>query len=316
MTTVSVVLCTYNGARHLPVLLESLVAQRRPIDELIVADDCSSDQTLDVVESFRRKLAGRVVVNRNASNLGPAANFSQALARATGEWVLPCDQDDIWHAAKVDRLVSLLHQASGIDVLQHDGRLIDDRGQPLAGTLFKRLGVPHGATPQRKFMHLVRRNFAPGCTLAVRRALLERGLPVPTGFMHDEWLVLLAAGRGSLACVDEPLISYRVHSSNHLGLKEVGPWASLRGYVRGDVGQRSAKLQRLVALRHALSAGQVAGAERFLPLLDDAIVHLKRRSQLPSTRLIRVPWILGEVTSGRYGRWSSGLASALRDLLA
>ena len=107
---VSVALCTHNGEEHLPEQLRSILAQTRPVDEIVLSDDASTDRTRAILEEFRAAApAGtRVIVLHNGEPLGVTGNFEKAVRATSGDIVLLCDQDDVWAEDKVASLVRIL----------------------------------------------------------------------------------------------------------------------------------------------------------------------------------------------------------------
>ena len=98
----SVVMTTYNGSRFMKEMLDSLRNQTRKIDEVIICDDRSKDDTVEIISNYINKynlVNWNLIVNEK--NLGWEKNFLNALGKATNEVIYPCDQDDIWHLDKV-----------------------------------------------------------------------------------------------------------------------------------------------------------------------------------------------------------------------
>ncbi|MFN9030649.1 MAG: glycosyltransferase family 2 protein [Betaproteobacteria bacterium] len=312
--TVSAVLCTYNGERYLPDLLASLRSQSRPLDQLIVSDDASTDGTVALLEAELPRFKCATVLLRSGHNVGAAANFSASLGQATGDVVLPCDQDDLWQPSKVERLADVLEGTSSA-VVFHNAQCISANGRPtgqLLADLLDKAPLPRGPDA---FRRLLRRNLVSGCTMALRRKFLLNALPVPAGFMHDEWLALMAAARDEIVFVDEPLISYRLHGGNALGLRDIGARAAVTQRL-GDVGgQRARKIARLEGLNERLSQRREGMRPEALDYLNEAIGHLKSRQGLPQAMVGRIPIVMREWRAGRYRRHSGGVLSALRDAL-
>lgn len=100
LPTVSVVMCTYNGARFVREQLDTILAQTYPLHELLVQDDCSTDGTWDILQAYADRHPS-VKVSRNAHNLGLNRNFYAALAKASGDFIAVADQDDRWEADKL-----------------------------------------------------------------------------------------------------------------------------------------------------------------------------------------------------------------------
>ena len=110
MKTVSVVMCTYNGARFLREQMDSILAQDNPLHEIIVQDDGATDDTLDILNTYARQHP-QIHVYRNEERLGFNRNFHTAMLRATGDFIAPADQDDIWFPQKPRRLVYEIGEA-------------------------------------------------------------------------------------------------------------------------------------------------------------------------------------------------------------
>lgn len=313
--TVSVVLCTYNGAAYLQPLLASLSTQSARIDELIVSDDASDDETVALLEAGARGIAERVIIGRRSRNAGPAQNFSEALSRASGDLIFLCDQDDVWAASKVQFVAQYMLRMPEVGLLQHDAGLIGTEGQTISGSLYRRIGVEPAAGADL-FHRLLRRNLAPGCTLAVRRDLLELAMPVPAGFMHDEWLALVAAAFGRFRQSEQNLMAYRLHGGNTLGLRGIGAVAVAKSIGADAREARAAKISRFETLRERLGAVGKPPLPECQNLLNEVLVHLRTRQALPAGLVARARPIFEEWRSGRYRRYGSGSVSAFRDLLS
>ena len=115
---VSVVMTTYNGQKYLREQMDSLREQTMPIDEVIIMDDCSTDHTPDLVSAYIKEydLKGWNLV-QNEQNQGWKKNFKSGFDLATGNYIFPCDQDDIWHLDKVEKMVECMENNSKIELL-------------------------------------------------------------------------------------------------------------------------------------------------------------------------------------------------------
>ena len=127
MPVVTVVMATYNGALFLSPQMESVVAQSYPNIEIIVVDDCSTDATMQILESFQGKYP-HIKIIRNQQNLGYIKNFEKGCSLASGEYIAVCDQDDVWHADKITKM----HAAIGsYPLIYCDSVLCDENLQPI-----------------------------------------------------------------------------------------------------------------------------------------------------------------------------------------
>jgi glycosyltransferase involved in cell wall biosynthesis len=316
MRRVEVVLCTYNGAAFLRAQLQSLADQSTPAECVTISDDGSSDATVEISRSFKGRL--NVQLSETESRLGATGNFSRALSQARGELILLCDQDDIWHSNKIERLLGEMAQYPEALLIHSDARIIDRSGTVSDRTLFSRLLIPPNEFQRYDggdvLAVLLRRNVVTGCTAALRRRLLDDALPIPDGYWHDEWLALIAAAVGTIRRIDEPLIDYRVHSQNQAGLRGVAFATRFAAATskRGDHhAERARKLDLLAGRLRSL--GPRVPADR-LRLVEECRRHWHERASLPRKRLLRIPIVWRNLKSGAYSRFSAGWRSAQRDL--
>ena len=220
---VSVALASFNGEKYLEQQLRSILSQERAPDEVVVSDGGSTDGT---VELAREILDGapegiRTELIADDARLGVGPNFARAIAGTRGQLIALSDQDDVWHP---DRLGRIVGEFADPQVLLASGnaRLVNAEGAPLPLDLFASLGIGAEelaalAGPDA-FGLLIRRNLVTGATVAFRRTLLEAAEPFPSDWVHDEWLAILAAATGRIVVDRDPLIDYRQHDANEIGV--------------------------------------------------------------------------------------------------
>src|ERR1022692_2995726 len=102
--SISVAMCTFDGGRFLSAQLESIAAQTRPPDELVVCDDGSSDASGNIIKDFARRAAFPTRLVVNDKHLGSTKNFEQAISLCQGTIVALADQDDVWYPHKLQRI--------------------------------------------------------------------------------------------------------------------------------------------------------------------------------------------------------------------
>lgn len=314
---VSVALATHNGERFLEAQLHSILEQTMPVAEIVLSDDASRDGTVALA---RRVIGDRVplTVLKNTPALGVRENFAAAMSATTAPLIALCDQDDIWHPRRVEAAVSVFASSPQTELLFTDARLVSGEGEPLGSTLFEAL--PLRAEERvlinsgRAVEAFLRRNLATGATITLRRELFKRALPFPEGWLHDEWLAMLAGAAGTIAFLDEPLIDYRQHGSNQIGVSA----PTLRSRVSRVLEPRSER-NRTLASRTRILVERLAAD----PGTDPAVLTAARgklrieqfRAGLPAARIRRILPVLREARSGDYERFTSqGRAEILRDL--
>ena len=102
---ISVAFIVYNGARYIRTQLDSILAQTQTVDEIIICDDASSDNTKEILEEYKNKYPNLFFLHYNNKNLGPTKNIEKAIQASTGDIILLADQDDYWELNKVDTIV-------------------------------------------------------------------------------------------------------------------------------------------------------------------------------------------------------------------
>lgn len=317
---ISIVLCTWNGERYLPPQLDSLLAQTRRPDQVVVNDDASADGTWALLEAFAaraRAMDIAVDLQRNPANLGYVRNFADGLGRATGDLLFLCDQDDVWHPEKLERMEAEFLRRPGLGLLHTDARLVDADGGDLGCSLFEALEM----TPEeigdehagRAFDVQLRRNTVTGATAALRRELLPGVLPVPEGWVHDEWLALAFSTRAQVDCLEWASIDYRQHGGNQIGIRRRTAAERLfdpRMDKREFMDRIASRLEHFLLTETGLGLQRAQRED-----LAGKAAHARFRAELPRAAAKRVPAVLREARSGRYRRYASGLRSIVSDLV-
>lgn len=222
----SVAMCTYNGALYIEEQLDSILHQSVPVDEIVVCDDGSTDDTIKIIELYIEQNPNiSWVLKKNPTNLGVVKNFEQALYLCTGDIIFLSDQDDVWENVKTERILSYFYQNPAVSVLFTDAYLIDGGGGGYKPSLFD---VNIVAMNQLRdvwesgmlFEMLNAECRATGATMAIKKNILSDLLPLhlDMGLLHDGLLVAEGCKKGVLGVLYEPLIRYRLHKGNTVGI--------------------------------------------------------------------------------------------------
>ena len=237
--SVAVALVTRNAQAWIDQLLDSILAQTRQPDAIVIVDDHSTDDTL---QRITRTLGSSATILHSTSTAKRgidriAENFTQAV-RACEEHgaVILGDHDDIWFPDRIAYQASMLDSDKNRNTLMvaSDGRLVDEHGVVQDGTLRSHFRLPHinradtNAVLRLTLTHLV----ATGGASALRPSAFPT-LDVPPGWLHDRWWSLLAAARGGLIIDGKPVIDYRLHQGQQAGLAQGTHGRSLGQKLRG-----------------------------------------------------------------------------------
>lgn len=211
---VQVLLATYNGSRYLEPLMDSLLNQFYQNIEIIVRDDGSSDNTIEVLKRYASY--GNVSIIQG-ENVGVPESFFRLLRLSSSgsDYFAFCDQDDVWQRDKVARAIRFLEISPREVPSMYCARvLIVDEKLNVNG--FSR--IPRRAP---SFENAITENIATGCTIVINKAardLLLQECP-KHAVMHDWWIYLVISAFGKVVYDQEPRIWYRQHSSNVVGYK-------------------------------------------------------------------------------------------------
>ena len=200
---VSVCMATHNGASYIIEQIESILDQLSPNDELVISDDASTDDTVQIIRQLKD---ARVKYVGSQFYGSPSLNFENALQNASGQYIFLADQDDIWASNKIEVVLPFLQN---YDLVLTDCELMDKGGDLIYPSFFEIRGSKAG------FWNNLRKNSYMGCCMAFRRESLLYALPFPADIhMHDWWIGLLVEARGRVFFLRQPLMRYRRHGAN------------------------------------------------------------------------------------------------------
>lgn len=324
---ISIAMASYNGALYLPEQLDSIAAQTRLPDELIVCDDCSTDSTASIVEDFARKAPMPVKFQVNDRNLGSTRNFERAIASCTGDVIAVCDQDDVWRNDKLQLIEDAFARAPVAGLVFSDAEIVDEN----LNCLGRRMWAERGLTRGKRRLFEIGRSLdvlvagwtVTGATIAFRSRYKDLILPVPDEIhmIHDGWIALAIAAVADTTLIAEPLIKYRQHRGQQVGApliepQRVGPFQAIEAGLRRPTSYTDLLLT-LTSLRQRLTAHQDSfDCRAGLFNIENYERHIIARSNLRQGRLGRLPTIFREVMGLRYHRYSKGFRSAVKDLVS
>ena len=203
---ISVCMAAYNGENHIEKQISSILCQLKPDDELIIVDDCSQDETANIIKNFNDS---RIKLLKNKFNYGVVATFERALSAAEGNIIFLSDQDDEWIDNKLSFITNFF-ASNNVDLIVHDAKIIRN-GSIISNSLFSEIGSSGGF-----FKNLYSNSFTGSC-MAFRKDILNKVLPIPIkkGIFHDAWIGILAKFyKFKIIFIPKTLIIYHRHNSN------------------------------------------------------------------------------------------------------
>jgi len=217
---ISVCMTTYNGSQYVEKQILSILPQLSDNDELVIVDDCSTDQTVDIIKKINDS---RIKLFQNERNLGVIKNFEKSIKNSNGDIIFLSDQDDIWMPNKIKEIINIFMNEIDITLVTTDSEIIDENDVVTTDSFYQTRGdFVYGIIP-----HLIKPRFH-GCTLAFKVEMLEIFLPFPRDIpMHDIWIGIVNEIYGKTFYIDKPLVKYRRHSNNVSPSKHKGIYSMI-----------------------------------------------------------------------------------------
>lgn len=318
----SVAMATCEGERFIDAQIESIAAQSRLPDELVVVDDASHDGTIGRLERFATKAGFPVRIERNAKRLGATANFARCISLCSGDVILLADQDDVWNPEKLATLVGPFERRPGVGLVFSNGEVVDENLEPLGYDLWRSLffderdrkRVRAGEAPAV----FARRVVAAGTTLAFRSNFRPLLFPFPDlPSVHDAWIAFLVASVADCEIVDASLVRYRLHGANQIGIRRRGlleQYRQARQQIVRHAFAEEAIFFELARERLRSRSAEYSVSDLTLRVIDGKIAHSRIRDSLPEAFLTRIPIVAREWWRGHYARYAYGVKSVAQDL--
>lgn len=288
---VSVALATYNGENFILEQLTSIFLQTKKVDEVIIYDDGSTDETPQIVRTFitDHDLESNWLFYINKQKKGAAYNFIDIAQMTTGDVVFYCDQDDIWCAEKVEYMLDVFTRLPDVKLLSINTDHIDERGRYIR-TVY---------TWQKEFMRFIRQgrlkkisfcaqirsnNDCPGHEMAFRREVIEICAPiiVANKLSHDNPLGLIMSAKGGYYRLNKKLMKRRIHinSTSTPQYRLVNRIRNVDIQIKGRLAQLSYINGCLEAIRNDLDKKDLKRILDFKYVTEKSITWIKKRNFL------------------------------------
>ncbi|WP_314065801.1 glycosyltransferase family 2 protein [uncultured Vagococcus sp.] len=214
---ITVCMATYNGEKFIEKQLSSILSQLEVTDEVIIVDDCSSDQTVSLIKKMNIASPIKVTIDVNQQNQGPIGSFQKAISKAKGDYIFLSDQDDQWLPNKVEMVMKAFKETKA-DLVVHDSLVVDGKGNRLNDSWNEYNANQFSET----IIKNIKKNGYTGCMMAFTSTLARKALPFPEKIeMHDQWLALVAiVTHSKIVLIKEPLMNYVRHGGNVTGMKQ------------------------------------------------------------------------------------------------
>lgn len=240
---IDILLATYNGELFLKEQIDSILSQTNTSWKLIIRDDGSTDGTPSIIREYVQQHSGKIFLINDDEHLGSCLSFSRLLEHATSDYIMFCDQDDVWLPHKIEMTFNKMKQMESANskdtplMVHTDLVVVNDILETISYSFWKCQSLDH--TRGNDLNRLMIQNVATGCTMMINRSLQKIATPISTeAIMHDWWFTLVSAAFGKNGAVTEPTVLYRQHANNAIGAKN---WSLFEDIIMLTSSQKRAQ---------------------------------------------------------------------------
>jgi len=305
---ISILLASYNGEKYIKEQMDSLLEQTKQNFKLYICDDKSTDNTYNIVKEYASRYPEKIFVSQNEKNLGGAKNnFIKMMTEHKDDYVMLCDQDDIWLPDKIEKSLLKIKElenrfGKNKPLLVHTNLCITDENLKITSHSY--WDKVNTKVEEKKFNKVLVQNFAAGCTVIYNRALGSLINTEPEYLiMHDWWLLLLASAFGEIDMIDKPTILYRQHTGNAFGTNK-----------RGVVSHFSHKLFNSKEIKDTLGE-TYRQAGSFLSVYKDSLSGVNLELLTAYASVPRVSKLKKWKILFRYRTWKNGYIRKIAQLI-
>lgn len=314
---ISVALCTYNGEKYIEEQLRSIINQTIKPDEIILCDDISKDNTINIAREVLEESDVNYYIKVNENNLGVTQNFQRAIELTKGDIIFLCDQDDIWVKNKIEIILKEFVADPAVVMIFTDAELINDRKENLKMSLWETLNFSKECLEEKTFINiLLNRCVVTGATMAFRRHLFEKLKPFPDCWLHDGWLAINSSCYGTVKAINQPLIKYRQHEHNVIGASKLSLTGKVKQYLINIKKLEDIRSQRYNRYKKFLDFNSEVLGLKMKSNVRDCVAFWRDMERLKKSNLFYGCLIITiNLFNGHYKKYYTGVVGAVRDIV-
>jgi glycosyltransferase involved in cell wall biosynthesis len=282
---VNILLSTYNGEKYLKELMESIKNQTYQNWQLVIRDDGSTDRTIDFIQKFKNQFPNKIAyIDDQYINLGPSRSFSKLMEYSNANYIMFCDQDDIWLNNKIEltieKMLLLEKQYPNKPLLVHTDLTVVDKDLQVISKSFWNYQRLNPSC--QNLNRLLVQNVVTGCTLMINKPLMELAHPIPDkAIMHDWWIALVASIYFGIHYINVPTILYRQHDGNNIGAKRYS-----LNYFLTRYGKVNESIKRIIKQGEHLSTRYREQLNKDQFKILESFIHLHHKNRF--TRVVDI----------------------------
>lgn len=266
---ISILMATYQGEQYLTEQLDSIFRQTEQNFHLFIRDDGSTDNTISILTEYRQRYSEKItLVPSKNQRLGIWLSYMSMICNIEDDYIMFCDQDDIWENTKIEYLLTRMYEKetvfgsdkailihSDVSIINEKGILLHNSLQKMKRTSFKRYSLNH----------LLVQNTVLGCTVMYNQALSKFVTSSPEFMvMHDWWLTLIASAFGEIDLVNDCTTQYRWHEDNNQMKRNIRKTEEIKKARKNLIDSREQCENFLLCYRENLSPKQKKICENYI----------------------------------------------------
>jgi len=225
MAAIDIILATFNGEKYIIQLIESIMSQTYRDFILIVRDDGSTDNTITILKNYANRYQGKIIIiESNHQTYGVCQNFAFLLNLSTADYIMFCDQDDVWLPSKIkdtfETMKKMESQYPNMPVLVHtDLTVVDDQLNIITNSMWTHQNVD--LSIEQNVYKIAMHNVVTGCSIMINKLAKQCAMPIPSeALMHDWWIAINTCKYGKICHIPKSTVLYRQHLNNTIGAKQ------------------------------------------------------------------------------------------------
>ena len=313
---ISIVMATYNGSKYISEQLMSILGQSVLPQEIVLVDDASYDNTIDIVERILSEGKIKYSIIQHEINRGISQTFEDGIKNANCEYVMICDQDDIWNREKIKETKRVIELYKDVVLAVCDADIVNECLNSKKLTMFHNINLPlifkndYCILNQMQAIDLLlKRNYITGMCMAVKREIAIEAIPFSNNMTYDSWISWIAAQRGKIAFINKVLVLYRQHENNAIGVKK--SIYLLKGYNHRRMKRKSIICKKYEDMYHSSKSDYARENS-----LNGYEFHLWRESINKKKTIMGLIGILNHRFKGNYVKYSGNpMKELIKDVI-
>jgi glycosyltransferase involved in cell wall biosynthesis len=244
---VDILLSTYNGEEFLTQQIDSIISQTCQNWTLFIRDDGSKDGTVPIINRYMQKYPAKIkLVEADISSLGINESILRLLKFAKSDYIMFCDQDDVWLPNKIEITFEKIEDMESqfgkkMPILVHSDLKVCDKN---LNTIMESFWRYQYLNPDKgvAFNRLLVQNVVTGLSIMINKNLKQLIHSIPKNTIsYDWWIALVAAAFGKIDYISSPTAFYRQHENNTIGAKKWELVSAAKAFLF-DKGKKQKKL--------------------------------------------------------------------------